>query len=115
VGGLFTDRARRLAQLEQERDRLQAIAKAQEDSARAQERQRQALERYIATEQRALAVGEARREHLEQIARAQHESSLRSINRTLEASLSGQQAAFAQLDALRSADIIKDREYFRLK
>ncbi|HEY6643660.1 phage tail tape measure protein [Povalibacter sp.] len=115
VGGLFTDRARELAQQQARLRGLRQETEAEQSAARAGAERRRALDAYVAGEKEAIAVGQARLAVMEAMARIDMDQDVGGIRRSLNASLGGYSAYAAQLEALRHADLVSERDYYAAK
>lgn len=99
-------------------ERLNALRALQEEERKAAEAgaaRKRALEEHIATEKEALEVAKARRAISERAASESFTIDTAAIDRALKDTLSGYSAYLTQLEALRDADQVSEREYFAAK
>lgn len=114
-GALWAQVQERVLALQHEIDALQKKKRADEEAAAAEARRAREMQRVIEREKESARVYDALTQKFEQASRSRLESSLNAIQRELDRSLNGYALYAQQLDALRSADLVGEQEYWEAK
>lgn len=110
--------ARRQAAIDELQKRvgaLRAVQSAEEDAAAAEAERAKALTAHVEAEREALKVTQARRAAFEDTTRQRLTFDVSGIRQSLDAALSGFHAYAAQLEVLRSADLVSETDFYAAK